>query len=206
MDVWIIKETCVDRDYFRTGIVPNSSWNMIDIGAGLGDFSIFAAQLAHAGELHAYEPLETSVQLLERNIAENQIGNVAAYSVAVTSQGQTLAAKSLDIVPTSTEFVTSEAAATGTVESVSLEQAIGRLPNQRCDFLKIDCEGGEFDILLNSSSETLARIDRISLEYHDSEAHSHTEIVERLKQEGYTVSVENNPVHPFLGLIYAERG
>ena len=208
MDVWIIKETCVDRDYFRTGITPSSNWNMIDIGAGLGDFSVFAAQLAHAGELHAYEPLETSIRLLERNIDENQVNNVVTYPTAVTSQGQTLAAKSLDIAPTSTEFVAADAAASageGTVESVSLTQVIGRLPNQRCDFLKIDCEGGEFDILLNSPSNTLARIDRIALEYHNSDAHSHTDIVNRLKQEGYTVTVEGNPVHTFLGFIYAER-
>jgi hypothetical protein len=35
------------------------------------------------------------------------------------------------------------------------------------DFLKIDCEGGEWDILSNLSDQELKRIKIISLEYHN---------------------------------------
>ena len=37
MDVWVIKETCLDRDY-EYGMVLQDNWTIIDIGAGLGDF------------------------------------------------------------------------------------------------------------------------------------------------------------------------
>src|SRR5512147_3243912 len=42
MDVWVIKETCLDRDYER-GAALQADWTIIDIGAGLGDFTAYAA-------------------------------------------------------------------------------------------------------------------------------------------------------------------
>src|SRR3712207_2539926 len=44
MDVWIVKETCLDRDYERGGIALRDGWVVVDIGAGLGDFSVQAAR------------------------------------------------------------------------------------------------------------------------------------------------------------------
>ena len=37
---------------------------------------------------------------------------------------------------------------------------------KRCDLLKMDCEGAEYDILYHCPSEVLTRIDRIALEVH----------------------------------------
>lgn len=37
---------------------------------------------------------------------------------------------------------------------------------ERCDLLKIDCEGGEYEILYSADPETLARIDRIVCEFN----------------------------------------
>ena len=38
---------------------------------------------------------------------------------------------------------------------------------QKIDFLKIDCEGSEYDILYNLDSNLYAKIKVISLEFHD---------------------------------------
>ena len=38
---------------------------------------------------------------------------------------------------------------------------------ERCDFLKLDCEGAEYEIIYAASPKTLARIHRIAMEYHD---------------------------------------
>ncbi len=44
MDVWIIKETCLDRQYELYGTRIEDGWTVIDIGAGLGDFAILIAR------------------------------------------------------------------------------------------------------------------------------------------------------------------
>ena len=43
MDVWSIKETFLDAFYTRYGVPIEDGWRVIDIGAGIGDFSVYAA-------------------------------------------------------------------------------------------------------------------------------------------------------------------
>lgn len=38
------------------------------------------------------------------------------------------------------------------------------------DLLKLDCEGAEYAILMGASTESLARVQRIVMEYHDLDA------------------------------------
>jgi hypothetical protein len=72
MDVWIIKETCLDNDYMA-GSDFDPAWNVVDIGAGLGDFTVLAAKSCPDGLVHAYEPHSQSFALLVSNLALNQI-------------------------------------------------------------------------------------------------------------------------------------
>jgi hypothetical protein len=72
--------------------------------------------------------------------------------------------------------------------------------------MKIDCEGCEFDLLLNSPPELLARIDRLTIETHDGYTGQTAEqLAAYLRQQGFTVRQESNPVHDYLGFIFAER-
>ena len=56
----------------------------------------------------------------------------------------------------------------------------------------MDVEGAEFDILLSSSPETFAKIQRIVLEYHEFEGdkRTHLDLVNLLVSHGFKVVVE----------------
>lgn len=41
---------------------------------------------------------------------------------------------------------------------------------ERVNFLKIDCEGVEYEIFFTASHEILRRIDKIAMEYHELDA------------------------------------
>ena len=62
------------------------------------------------------------------------------------------------------------------VSRVSLES----FPFERCDFLKIDCEGAEYQIFANMTDETLKKIKRIAAEFHPFNETWHTELMTRL--------------------------
>ena len=53
------------------------------------------------------------------------------------------------------------------IECITLADAFARWDIERCDFLKLDCEGAEYEILLRAPSDVYARIHRVALEYHD---------------------------------------
>jgi hypothetical protein len=89
---------------------------------------------------------------------------------------------------------------------ITLAEILRRLPNGHCHLMKIDCEGCEFDLLLNSPPELLTRIERLTIETHDGYTDDTAEkLALYLRQQGFTVRQKSNPVHNYLGFLYAER-
>jgi FkbM family methyltransferase len=203
MDIWIIKETCLDRDYLW--IEPlNPDWNIVDVGAGLGDFTVYASKLCPQGVIHAYEPLEESFLLLEENISLNQVHNARTFREAATGSHRHLTPVTAEAEAVSTRFI--ESAGRWEIQSVNLATALDRLPDGKCDFLKIDCEGCEYDLLFNTDQKTLARISRLSLEYHEGFTdYSSEELIKFLEQNNFSVLHRPSPVHSHLGYLYARR-
>ncbi len=208
MDVWIIKETCLDRDYETIGEELQDGWIVLDIGAGLGDFTIYAAKSRPHCEIYAYEPFPESYELLQENLKLNAVDNVRAFPYAI-SDGQS-AQLTLALTGEAVQHRTTPAgapvAATVAVPCLSLEQALAATSLSRVDFLKIDVEGAEFEILFGASDAALSVIRRVCLEYHDGVTpHAHAELVRFLQDKGYQVRTRPNPVHNLLGLLYAWR-
>ncbi len=207
MDVWIVKETYLNRFYERYGTRIGDGWTVIDIGAGIGDFSLFAALGHPSNKVYAFEPFPESFSLLETNLQLNQATNVRAYPEAIGGRTGTLAldVSSGEPLQYSTEKAADEAAAL-MVPSLSLEDAFERLSLAHCNLLKLDCEGAEYDILFKSPASILSRIDHIVMEYHDGVAPAnHRDMVEFLISQGFQVRTKPNPVHAHLGILHGVR-
>jgi FkbM family methyltransferase len=208
MDVWSIKETFLDRFYERCGFVIHPGWTVIDVGAGLGDFTLFAARVEDTRVL-AFEPFPESFALLKENVALNQTDNVDVFSEAVGSAEGTLL---LDLAGGEPLQIQSRNAPVTqpdsqiAVRARSLSEAVLQTGHGTCDLLKLDCEGAEYDILMKSSPEVLSKIQRIVMEYHDGVTfQSHDDLIVFLHSRGYKVDVFDNPVHKELGYLRAER-
>lgn len=210
MDVWIVKETCLDKDYEKLGVEIEDGWQVIDVGAGLGDFVLSFAKNKRNCKIWAYEPFAESFQLLQENISLNQLKNVVAFQTAVSSQTGTLM---LALTGQAVQHITfNEQPDTFLdvpvieVPSQSLSDIFAENGLSHCNFLKVDCEGGEFDILFNTPSDTLGKIQHICLEYHNNAtAYSNVDLEEFLRQNGFSVRITKNPVHDYLGILYARN-
>ena len=150
MDVWVIKETCLDGDYAREATL-RPDWQVVDVGAGLGDFTVYAAAHCPEGVVHAYEPLPASFELLEYNLKLNGLENARVFRQATGAAGRVVPTGEQDRPAVSTAFDASSAEAG--VVSVTLAQILDRLPGSRCDLLKVDCEGCEYELLQGASPE-----------------------------------------------------
>jgi FkbM family methyltransferase len=204
MDVWVIKETCLDRDYER-GAALQDGWTIIDIGAGLGDFTAYAAWRSPHGAVLAFEPFPESFALLEQNLHLNNAGNVDArpYAVADTPGQLLLNIGSEHAVQHTT---TERGAHAIEVPAITLDSIFEDQVVTNCDLLKMDVEGAEYGILCNASADTLRKIRRIALEYHDhTPAGTHDRLRDFLSAHGFEVTLQPNPVHDHLGYLYAAR-
>ncbi len=206
MDVWIVKEINLDRDYEKHGVPIQDGWNIVDIGAGLGDFTIFAARRAPNGRVFAYEPAPDSIELLRGNLAINATSNAEAFPYAVSDKAGTL---SLDVsggvaVQYSTVDTLDGPGSRIEVKSVALADVLAALPGGTCDLLKIDAEGAEYDMLLNLDDESLNHVRRICLEYHDFvTSYSHIDLARYFQAKGWYVRVSPSKVREDLGFLYA---
>jgi hypothetical protein len=92
------------------------------------------------------------------------------------------------------------------VRCVALAEVLASLPDGGCDYLKIDVEGAEYDMLLNLEESSLQRVRRICLEYHEGVTqHSHLDLERFFVASGWRVQVRPSLVKPDLGFLYAER-
>lgn len=203
MDILILKETCIDRDYER-GVTPvQDGWTIVDIGAGAGDFAISVALRGPRSKIFAFEPWRESFDLMRENLALNGISNVEPFAEAVAGRSGEL------FLYTATgiegQHRTSDSGPSGvSVPAVTLSQLFTRSGIVVCDFLKIDCEGGEFDILFHAGDDALARIRHIAMEYHDGvTSYSHRDLVAFLESRGFTTQRRPSRAHANLGFLFA---
>jgi FkbM family methyltransferase len=210
MDVWTVKETCLDRFYDLAGLHADEVRIVVDLGAGFGDFAIYAAGRYPRSTVYAYEPSPVSFARLQANVRLNRADRVRSFPLAVGGRdsgpltlytGTRAAVQHTTVRPGA-----APAAQTVQVESVPLAEVFREHAIARCDLLKIDCEGAEYDILLQSDASVLDKIRHIVMEYHDSvTAHAHTDLVAFLRRHGFQVAVRRNQAHHDLGYLYAWR-
>jgi len=125
-----------------------------DVGANVGMFSLAVARKFPASIVHAFEPCAATYEILQRNIALNQLRNVFAVRTAlgdVNGEADLLVnARGLDGLNTiGKEATHSDAVVVGreTVPLLTLERYLEANGISRIDCVKIDVEGAELPVL-----------------------------------------------------------
>lgn len=209
MDLWTFKEVYLDRDYEKFSLPLQNGWTVIDIGAAFGDFSALAAKRFPQSRVYSFEPYPKYFDLISQNMALNKISNVTAFPSAV---GSSSPVKILDISSgEAVMFTTSRPP--GTVLPHQLKVPVTTLAGifthckiNSCDYLKMDCEAGEYEILFHAPVRILHKIHHICMEYHDNiTAHTGTEMADFLKRAGFVVKIYPNRYRKDIGYLYAEN-
>ncbi len=170
-DRGIINETWIRHDYSPGGFEINPTDTVVDIGGHIGAFTVKAAKQAYQGRVFTFEPTSANFPLLQKNVQDNKLTNVSLFKQAVAARrgtaqiamatqntgGHSLIANLFESTPQPEETV-----ATTTMADLFAENAITRI-----NFLKIDCEGAEYEIFFGMAPDLLYRIDKIAMEYHE---------------------------------------
>ncbi len=208
MDIWIIKEICLDHQYELASVEFEDGWTVLDIGAGLGDFAVTMARKNPHGKIYAYEPFPPSHALLQENLRLNAVTNVVTSPLAIAAQaGSAQMHIASEAVAHSTVSAAENADHSWTpVQTVTLDQVFASRQIARCDYLKMDCEGAEYSVFFHTSAATLQSIRHVCLEYHDNlTEHSHQDLVQLFTRHGFRVRLTPCPAYRHLGLLYAEN-
>ena len=190
----MLRETWANRTYTPPGFEIHDGDFIVDIGANVGVFTLFAATRSPHGYVFATEPVPEIYDFLRANVVANGLRNVKIFQYAVLDRpGHGYLWCDSRNVGGHSVFrarISSPATHQVPVEFIALEQLLSEAKVDRVNFLKIDCEGSEYPILLRASEETLRKVDRIALEYHfvDGQEYSPLDIATRLAFAGFQVT------------------
>lgn len=209
MDVWSIKETFLDRFYEKYGFTVQPGWKVMDIGAGLGDYTLYAAVAQPNAQVFSFEPFPQSFVLMQENLGLNRATNARIFDEAIAATSGELI---LDLAGGEPLQIQSHpdtpinSGQTLPVRAFSLADAFAMLGMESCDLLKLDCEGAEYPILFGTPQPVLEMIQHIVMEYHDNILpHDHNDLARFLNERGFRVETFPNPVHAHLGYLRATR-
>jgi FkbM family methyltransferase len=200
-DRFSVFEIAIRRDYFNlVKIKPGDV--IVDIGANIGVFTVIASKLIGShGRVIAIEPNSESAKQLERNIALNRLNNVTVYRAAVTGAPGNVTLHTGKKAILSSIFTSVDGQAVGgsaeEVRGLPLADILAREKIDRVDLLKIDCEGGEYEIFDAAESEIWTKLSQIVMEVHHVENRRPAELVAKLRGVGYLVQEA--------GLLYAQK-
>jgi FkbM family methyltransferase len=145
---------------------------ILDLGANVGFFSLYAAMNAPHAKIYSAEPVPSTFQRLLNHLESNGLTDrVTAMNYAVTgTSGTRFVAR--ENVPAGQKRLLSDgcdhASADIEVPSCTLESILERYSLDRIDMAKIDIEGSEYEVLLATPPAALRRISRLDLEVHNN--------------------------------------
>jgi FkbM family methyltransferase len=156
----------VRREYGR---MQDDYRTIVDIGANMGAFVVYAAQACPNAKIYCFEPEQRNFEILKRNIAVNSLGmRVSAFQLAVASSNGDRA-MAIGSSPMNS-LVANEAWQSLMVHCTTLLEILKQQELETIDLLKMNCEGAEYEILAGCTRTELERIPRIRLEYHNLDA------------------------------------
>jgi FkbM family methyltransferase len=132
--------------------------SILDVGAEKGYFTTLCA--SHGARVVAYEPNPASFDILEKNLLLNGL-HAEIHREAVWHQRETRMLHVHESAGCSSFFGKGPSVE---VPCESFDRIIG---DAEWDFVKMDVEGAEYEILGKCSDKSLSQIKQISIELHD---------------------------------------
>lgn len=137
--------------------------DVIDIGANMGTFSLFASRLG-ANKVISVEPVSSTVDILRDNISKAQASNVAVLMNAAShTTGLTMHIGSQAKTGHNSLYKPSQSYQE--IKTISLNDLLSMCNGDNI-YLKMDCEGGEYDVLMGLEPNDMKRITTVAIEIH----------------------------------------
>ena len=154
---------------------------VLDIGANKGFFALHALQQG-ASKVYCIEPIDSSFNDIEK--LSKIVDNIIPIKKAV-SETDGMVNMYYDVEHCATNCVTtyiekfSKIDNVVEVESININNLINDI-NDKIDFMKVDCEGSEYDLFNTISKDNLKNINRIAVETHgdDIDEFVHSKLLE----------------------------
>ncbi len=174
---------------------------IIDAGAHIGVFAVKALGSCPQARLFCIEPIAANLRLLRKNLEDNNLSRRVTVLESLLSNNDGLktiyerkdhSAGFNLYLPTDVKY---------DIQSRTLESVVRDNKITHCDLLKMDIEGGEYEVLLNTPPQVFEKIQSIVMEYHPfpKDVADIQGLADFLSKNGYSVNFYSHK------MLYATR-
>ena len=166
--------------------LPGPDHTIIDDGDHVGAISLLAASKVSRGHVFAIEASSDTFNFLRINVALNRATNISVHRIALLDK-QGSCTLYHDWGNWGHTAVKKLSRRSETVPCCTLSDFLQQQQIEHCDFVKFNCEGAEFPILLRSPSATLRKFSRMLILYHCDlwRQNSEVDLVRHLENTGF---------------------
>ena len=189
------------REYEAPGFEIKENDTIIDVGGHIGLFMLFCEQFCHKGKIYCFEPASDNYKIFLDNTKLNNFKNVIPFNIAVSKQDGKIPLYLND--DTSGHSIFLKNSNSIQVDSITLQKIFDLNNIEKCNLLKLDCEGSEYEIIDSLPESYFSMIDKMIIEYHFAEKYPKllTNLIKKLERTSFSVDVKK--LSGDMGLIFA---
>ena len=181
----IFAEDCYRLEWFL-GPLLDRPIQVVDIGGHVGTFACRLTQLHPKASVLSCEPSATTAGYLRRNAEQNGVADrVTVFERAVAATTGRAMFQDNGGGSGLNGLVTAGHESGPATEVLTM--AFDELVNSAAapvEVIKIDCEGGEYDLVLGSSPSSWESVQRVVIEFHPVDGHGWPELREFFERVG----------------------
>lgn len=179
---WLGSYEMGKRLAFEEAILPGGV--IYDIGANVGFYSLLAAELTgEKGQVYAFEPLPRNIEFLKQHVQINRFENIKIFEAAISDhEGEAF----FDLGASTAMGHLSQVGELK-VKLASLDEMLATGEILPPDFMKIDVEGAEFEVIQGAQKILEKYHPTLFLDTHNRTAHQQT--IYQLEAIGYKFTI-----------------
>lgn len=200
-DLYILAEVFEEKCYQPTLKLKKEKVKLIvDLGAHLGSFSVWANQTFQPKKIISVEMEKNNLEMLRQNIAVNKLSNkIKIIGKAIYPQNTQMKLKKHHFDLGAHQLDDSNNNQQEEIETISLAKLIKENRIKKIDFLKVDIEGAEKDLLTSKNKNLFKNlVEFIIMEVHSSSHLSKEDSKEYFERLGFTTKIRKQRLSSFL--------
>ncbi len=207
-DISVMREIFKAREYrVAEEIIRSATEPIVDVGAHVGFFSLYARAFNSKVKIFAIEPEPQNLILMEKHFQNNSVKNIKIITGALAGEsGQ----RNLVVAEDSHNHYllggnNFEAKKKISVETFSLADFCAKNKIKKISLLKMDIEGGEFEVIKSLSPADFLLFRNVILEYHNGNGRDYRALELILREHGFGVQIFPSKFDKTMGFIFARN-